>query len=181
MRPRSPDLTPPPLSTPTALGYFITFRTYGTWLHGDARTSVDRKANQAGTPRLQRSPALLAYERSLMDQPPMLFDPRHRAICERAMKETCVHRRWHLWAVNIRTNHVHLVVTGSATPERIMRDLKSYATRALRQAGLISDDRKVWSRHGSTRLLRTPEGMRRACLYTVELQGTQLGWSSPHM
>ena len=28
------------------LAYFISFRTYGTWLHGDERFSVDRKQNK---------------------------------------------------------------------------------------------------------------------------------------
>ena len=32
------------------LAYLITFRTYGTWLHGDARGSVDREHNVFGTP-----------------------------------------------------------------------------------------------------------------------------------
>ena len=31
------------------LGYLITFRGYGTWLHGDRRGSVDRFHNRFGT------------------------------------------------------------------------------------------------------------------------------------
>jgi hypothetical protein len=31
--------------TDLPLGYLITFRCYGTWLHGDDRGSIDRKAN----------------------------------------------------------------------------------------------------------------------------------------
>ena len=34
------------------LAYLITFRSYGTWLHGDERGSVDRFHNVYGTPRL---------------------------------------------------------------------------------------------------------------------------------
>ncbi len=37
------------------LAYFITFRCYGTWLHGDRRGSVDRFHNIYGTPRLPRT------------------------------------------------------------------------------------------------------------------------------
>jgi hypothetical protein len=34
-----------------AAGYFLTFHTYGTWLHGDERGSIDRKGyNIPGTP-----------------------------------------------------------------------------------------------------------------------------------
>src|SRR5262249_42685946 len=32
------------------LAYLITFRCYGTWLHGDERGSTDRHRNQYGTP-----------------------------------------------------------------------------------------------------------------------------------
>ena len=31
-------------------GYLITFRCYGTWLHGDGRGSVDRFHNRYGSP-----------------------------------------------------------------------------------------------------------------------------------
>ena len=34
------------------LAYFITFRAYGTWLHGDERGAVDRRHNDYGTPYL---------------------------------------------------------------------------------------------------------------------------------
>jgi hypothetical protein len=31
------------------IAYFITFTTYGTWLHGDERGSVDKGHNRVGT------------------------------------------------------------------------------------------------------------------------------------
>ena len=34
------------------LAYLISFRAYGTWLHGDRRGSVDRFHNRYGTPRI---------------------------------------------------------------------------------------------------------------------------------
>ena len=40
-------------------GHFLTFRTYGTWLHGDARGSVDRFHNVPGEPLREYRPALL--------------------------------------------------------------------------------------------------------------------------
>ena len=38
--------------TDTALAYLISFRTYGTWLHGDKRGSVDRFHNRYCSPYL---------------------------------------------------------------------------------------------------------------------------------
>jgi hypothetical protein len=45
---RSDD--PPFVSSDGPLAYLITFPTYGTWLHGDERGSVDRDHNLPGTP-----------------------------------------------------------------------------------------------------------------------------------
>jgi len=44
------------------LGYLITCRTYGTWLHGDARGSVDRDHNVYGTPMRDPNSALQQAE-----------------------------------------------------------------------------------------------------------------------
>ena len=38
-----------------ALAYFITFRCYGTWLHGDERGSVDRFHNIYGMPFIPKN------------------------------------------------------------------------------------------------------------------------------
>ena len=47
---------------------------------------------------------------------------------------------------------------------------KAWATRRLREAGLVPDDGKVWSRHGSTRYLWYPSDLEDACTYTLEAQ-----------
>ncbi|HEY7391157.1 MAG TPA: hypothetical protein VH640_21760 [Bryobacteraceae bacterium] len=57
----------------------------------------------------------------------------------------------------MRTNHVHLVVEAEVRPERVMNDLKSYASRSLNQKGTDEPARKRWPRHGSTRWLWKPE------------------------
>jgi len=36
--------------TEIPLAVFFTFRTYGTWLHGDERGSIDRNNNLYGVP-----------------------------------------------------------------------------------------------------------------------------------
>ena len=59
----------------------------------------------------------------------------------------------------MRTNHVHLVVEADARPERIMNDLKSYASRYLNGIGLDEVHRKRWARHGSTRWLWKPQSL----------------------
>src|SRR5689334_19440827 len=41
--------------TDVPLGYLITFRCYGTWLHGDERGAIDRFHNRYKAPYLARS------------------------------------------------------------------------------------------------------------------------------
>ncbi len=45
------------------LGYLITFRRDGTWLHGDKRGSVDRFHNRFGTPRIPHNEQWKKYNR----------------------------------------------------------------------------------------------------------------------
>src|SRR6266852_6159294 len=90
----------------TPLGYLITFRAYGTWLHGDERGSVDRDHHRYGTPMLPPSPRRRQIERGLLKQPPVKLTQLQRVTIELAMRETCAIRKWGLWALNVRTNHV---------------------------------------------------------------------------
>jgi REP element-mobilizing transposase RayT len=70
-----------------------------------------------------------------------------------------------------RSNHVHLVVNTEVRPERVMNDLKSYASRCLNQQRTDEPCRKRWARHGSTRWLWNPEHVSAAIRYVVEEQG----------
>ncbi len=65
-------------------------------------------------------------------------------------------REWLLRAVNVRTNHVHATVSAMRKPEGVLNAFKANSTRYLREAQLVSDDQKVWSRGGSTRYLWNP-------------------------
>ncbi|MGH9567763.1 MAG: hypothetical protein ACRD4I_17445 [Candidatus Angelobacter sp.] len=69
------------------------------------------------------------------------------------------------------SNHVHVIVEAEAQPERIMNELKSYASRELNRLGRDGPDRRRWARHGSTRWLWRDEDVRRALHYVIEAQG----------
>jgi len=99
---------------------------------------------------------------------------KERRIVERAIREVCSFRGYHLFSLNVRTNHVHLVVSNSAIPERMMDCFKAYATKALRAAGLVESAGRPWSRHGSTRYLWTDEHIEMAVDYVVNGQGDEL-------
>jgi len=110
-------------------------------------------------------------ERALQRRPPAHLSAPRREVVASAIREVCDYRRWDLPALNVRTNHVHLVVQAQAvSPERVMSDLKAYATRRLREAGLAMGDERVWSRHGSTLYLWSGEQVERANYYVEHEQ-----------
>jgi REP element-mobilizing transposase RayT len=65
---------------------------------------------------------------------PVKLNAVRRAAVEQAVKETCEVRKWSLIALNVRTNHVHIVVAiGEADPGRALNALKANATRTMRE------------------------------------------------
>ena len=117
---------------------------------------------------------LLQAEQRNMDQPPYRLDPGPRKVVLDALVDRCLQQEWKLPAAHVRANHVHVVVEAEVRPERIMNDLKSYASRRLNQKGIDEPTRKRWARHGSTRWLWKSEHVSAAIRYVVEEQGAPM-------
>ena len=98
-----------------------------------------------------------------------LSKPARHAVAM-VIQQVCDHHDWTLHSSNVRSNHVHVVVSAPRTPEQVMVALKSWCTRRLRQQGLAQEDAKVWSRHGSTKYIWKPNQLVEACRYVVEAQ-----------
>jgi REP element-mobilizing transposase RayT len=155
----------------SALAYFITFHTYGTWLHGNEKGSVDRSHNRHGEEFIPPDPSLESRRQHLMKQAEYRLDAPRRAIVLKAILEHASHKHWSVLAIHVRSTHVHLVVNASAAAERVMVECKAYASRALNQAALDPPDCQRWSRHGSTRHLFTEDEVAEKIHYVVEEQG----------
>ena len=156
------------------LAYLLTFRTYGTWHHGDTRGSVDRRSfNQYRTPMIPPSVALASDERSLQKHESFLLNEEQRANVESTIKEVCKYRAYDLYAANVRTNHVHSVVHALRPPEKIVEAFKSYSTRNLRNAKLIDSSVRVWLRHASTLYLWKESSVTAAVGYVLYGQGDE--------
>ena len=161
------------------LGYLITFHTYGSWLHGDAKGSVDKEHNTPHSPTLAPDPRLHARRVASLRHPPVDLDARRRFVVDAAIREVAAHRGWNIAALHVRTTHVHVVVSARASPERVMCDFKAYATRRMREEGLLEPESRAWSHHGSTRYLRSEASFSRAVQYVVNEQGEALPMESP--
>ncbi|RME40720.1 MAG: hypothetical protein D6788_02755, partial [Planctomycetota bacterium] len=162
---------------PVPQAYLITFHTYGTWLHGNKQGSVDREHNVYGTPFLSEDEKRERDEFIRLKHKPVVLDANRRTVVEAALEEVCRVRGWTLHARNVRTNHVHVVVSADVPPERVMNDFKSYATRRMVERGVLQPSQKAWTRHGSTRYLWTEDAVAAACRYVAEAQGPDLPWA----
>lgn len=161
--------------TDTPIAYLITCRTYGTWLYGDKRGSVSRHKNIFRTPKLRHESKWLLVNSDRLKGEPVILDAKQRKVIKDAILETCTIRRWGLMASNVRTNHLHEVISAPSTPAgMVMNAIKANATRKMRENGCWLSARSPWVDKGSTRYLWNQESVTRACNYVLYAQGEEL-------
>ena len=119
------------------IAYFITWTCYGTWLPGDERGWVDAK--QPGI--LSADPARRSKSQILMTEDPCVLSQHQRQVVEQTIAKHCEIRSWELRALNVRTNHVHVVVSANATAETVMEQLKAWCTRKLKEQQRVFSER----------------------------------------
>jgi REP element-mobilizing transposase RayT len=159
-------------NTATPLAYLFTFRCRGTWLHGDERGSTDRFRNQYRTPHIPLNEKWLSYNTRALKQDPVALTEDQRRSVEQAVRETCKMRGWILEAMNVRTNHVHVVASiGEARPATALNALKANATRQMRQDGRWASPSSPWSDRGSKKYLWNERSVSRALDYVNNGQG----------
>lgn len=160
--------------TDAPLAYFISFRSNGTWLHGDKRGSIDRFHNRYRSLYIPPNEKWHKYNQQQLKADPLILTPRQRKSIETAIRETCEIRKWSLLAFNVRTNHVHTVVTANRKPELVLIAFKANATRQLREDGLWPHEFSPWVRKGSKRRLWNEQSVARAIDYVLYGQGDDL-------
>jgi hypothetical protein len=101
------------------LAWYLTWTTYGTWLHGDARGS-----NINGQV-LPPDPSLEASMRAQMTEDPVYLSDAQRVIVDNLLVAECRAQGWLLHARNVRTNHVHIVLSA-------LREVPSRPTEGAR-------------------------------------------------
>ena len=161
--------------TDIPLAHLITFRCYGTWLHGDERGSIDRFHNRYKSPYIEANQSWQRYNTHTLEGDPVTLDASQRQSVDRAIRETCQFRKWHLHALNVRTNHIHSVVSlGSIKPERALSAFKANATRQMRQDACWLQESSPWAEKGSKRYLWNERSVSQAIEYVLYSQGDDL-------
>jgi REP element-mobilizing transposase RayT len=148
------------------LAYFITFRTHGSWLPGDRR-GYTVQGSKVETPLRPPGPGLVEYAGWWMENPPVRLTRPQRDSVAQTLERVASVRGWVIHGQNVRTNHVHLVISAPEPPTLVMNSLKSWATRDLRAAALVGPHDAVWARHGSTRYLWDESAVSNVWTYIV--------------
>ena len=61
------------------------------------------------------------------------LDNERRRLVEATIEEHCTTRGWTLFAVNCRSNHVHVIVASRKHRKTVRSELKAWCTRALKE------------------------------------------------
>ncbi len=166
----------PPMPDPIA--YFLTWTTYGTWLPGDDRGWVRfRQGVRLADPNLERQAA------ARMTEDACRLDHAQRQLVEATIADHCRIRRWTLYAVNCRSNHVHVVVAAGLDPDGIREQFKAWCTRRLKALERDRQDptsalgtpresirEKWWTERGSGMFINDEEGLEAIIHYVLEMQ-----------
>ena len=152
------------------VAYFITFSTYGSRLHGDRRGSV---FEYKGIKKIIGfNQKLHNYKSSIMKYPEVNFDKSQRRTVLETISKHCRIKNWRLFALHVRSNHVHMLVKSEVHPDKILNEIKAWSTRKLRQAGY--DFEKVWTKSGSTQYVFTFEKLKEKVKYVILEQGAMM-------
>jgi len=146
------------------LAYFLTWPTYGTWLPGDPRGWVEYHRGWK-----LPDPILLFESRLRMQEDACILTVDERQLAEAQTRETCEFRGWKLFAVNCRSNHMHLVVGARDTsPTKIRVDVKAWCTRRLKAN---NPGRTLWwAEGGSQRHIFDEDSLETVIQYVLSAQ-----------
>ena len=158
------------------IGYLITFTTYGSWLHGSNKGSVDDEHCCWGRPFAEVNTGRQVFESQQMKNPVFLMDQSMRELALSTVIEICRKRNWELYAMHARSNHIHIVINSQEEAKKMMGDIKAWLSRRLR--GSFSDlgKRKLWTHHGSTKYLWNENALLKAIKYTIQGQGEPMSF-----
>jgi REP element-mobilizing transposase RayT len=169
--------------------WFLTWRTYGTWLPGDERGFVDPVVdedgkrvihNVPGTPLDADNQRLREYSKEIMKGAPVYLTAEHTPALLKQFEETAAYRGWQLVAVAVLVNHVHLIVVvpGDPDPADLLRDFKSYGSRSLNRRWGTPANGSWWSESGSRRRLKSEEHLQAAIQYVLQQENPLLIWQA---
>jgi hypothetical protein len=165
--------------------WLLTWTTYVTWLPGDMRGFVSNVAddtgqgtrhNVPGTPCDSDLPRLRGFMAGSVKGGPIYLSAEQAEVLLTQFQETARFRGWHRLAVGIMANHVHILVGVSGDPDTLLRDFKSYGSRALNRRWGKPASETWWTESGSKRKKAGEEAIRAAIGYVRDQEHPLLTW-----
>jgi REP element-mobilizing transposase RayT len=153
------------------LAYFITWTTYGSWLPGDEKGSFDALGNF-----VPPNPRIRQAARQIMVGEPIVLSPQQRAIVDKVLIDHCNHRGWLLHARNVRTQHVHVVVSAAREGEDVREQFKAWCSRRLSEAAGLGRGPKAdgafkwWTEKGNVLEINSDKALAAVNTYVAEDQ-----------
>lgn len=149
---------------PQPLAYHLTWHTYGSWLQGHERGWVNRKESGIRQPQ---SDLEIANQDRLKSLTVYLTEDQRNCV-HTTIYQVCKFREWTILAVNCQPTHVHAVIASEEIPEKVMNQLKSWASRRLNEKG--RREYPWWSRHGSTKWINDQRYLEEVLNYVLNRQ-----------
>jgi REP element-mobilizing transposase RayT len=170
--------------------WLLTWSTYGTWLPGDERgfvgqvkreDSLRKRRNRPGEEFDHSLRALQQASEALLKGPPIWFSRLHAETVLNQLLTTAAHRHWIALAIAVMSGHVHVVVQvpGDPDPDDLLRDFKSYASRALNKSFERPASETWWTESGSRRKLATPSDVVAGVRYVQNQEKPLVLWIRP--
>ena len=170
--------------------WLLTWRTYGTWLPGDARGFVSNvrgvdgcgeRHNTPGTECERDLPGLQRYAREQMKGEPVLLTADQARLVAADFRSSAEFRGWPVQALAVMANHVHLVVSApeEVLTDRLLQVFKSYASRKLNQAYPRPVGGTWWAASGSRRRLPNEQAVLAAVEYVRNQEYPLAIWTAP--
>ena len=125
------------------LGYMVTWTAYGSWLQGDRRKYV--KNGQI----LDPNPSLERKNKENMKYPKVSLNAPQREIIEKAIIEESAELNQKIYAIAVRTNHIHLVTDCNfISAASAVSHYKNAARLAVESNGFVG---RLWTKGFSVR------------------------------
>ena len=139
------------------LGYMVTWTTYGTRLQGDKRGWV----KDGNTYKV--NPCIEEANKEQMQHTSVKLTNMERDLVREAILGKARERRQKIYAINVRTNHVHIVFDNGTYPiSQVVQAYKNAATAALRENGFYG---KIWTSGYDKRYCFNEKAMRNRIEY----------------
>lgn len=154
--------------------WLLTSTTYGTWHPGDGWWSYTDVSGEVKLTAPQ--PRLARYAKDVQRGETVTLDSEQANCVLIQFCETSAYRNWSLLAVSVMSNHFHVVIAAAdnVSADKILNDLKAYASRKLNRTFGRPTSNKWWTEGGSKRLLPNQRAIDAAIFYVVKKQPNPL-------